>query len=153
MTPERGKGFDPHQHERLTQISKHFVRLLQVLDHDEQPPDHDLRQATQQARELDSIIDQYPSECEQAYRETLASNDLSEDQKSALQTVAERGGGFIPFAHSQLQPIESIQGQPGEPIETMLSMRAFACAGIVALILAGEQIELVPEAIAICGSA
>lgn len=154
MDPERGKSFDPREHEQLTQISRHFVRLIQLLDRGEQPPSRELAQATQRARELDSIINRYPSECEQAYQEALASDALSEDQKTTLQTLVEGGGGFIAFAHGQLQPLESSSlFQPGQPIEDFLSMRAFACAGLVAVILASEQIEFAPEAIAICGSA
>jgi hypothetical protein len=133
-------NFDSDEKERMERANQIFLRLRKELhDREAQFAERDVEEAAQSARWLREIIEQHPTDWEQAYEDALANSELTEEDADYLRRGAKEAGGFLPFVQRNLQRLEEAAPDEGEqtndPTREM-THQGLVC-GAVAGILAG----------------
>ena len=100
-------SLDSAEKQRIQRSNQIFLRLRKELhDRDAQFAEKDVREAVQSARWLREITEQYAGDLEQAYEDTLAESELTEEDEAFLQSGVKEAGGFSPFVRCNLRRLE-----------------------------------------------
>ncbi len=133
--------FDPDEKQRIERANQVFLRLRKELhDREGQFAERDVAEAAQSARWLREIVEQHPTDWEQAYEDALAGSDLPEEDMGYLRRGAEEAGGFLPFVQRNLQRLE--EAAPGEREQTSdpteeMTHQGLICGAVAGIIAGG----------------
>jgi hypothetical protein len=132
--------FDSDEKQRLERANQVLLRLRKELhDREAQFAERDVEEAAQSARWMREIVEQHPTDWEQAYEDALAGSDLSEEDVGYLRRGAEEAGGFLPFVRRNLQRLEEAatdEREQSDDTTAEMTHRGLVC-GVVAGLLAG----------------
>src|SRR5215210_3196691 len=132
--------FDSDEKQRIERANQIFLRLRKELhDREAQFAKRDVRDAAQSARWLRKIVEQHPTDWEQAYEDALAESDLTEEDADYLRRGAEEAGGLLLFVQRNLQRLEEAAPDEGEQTDDPVAEtthRGLVC-GVVAGLIAG----------------
>jgi hypothetical protein len=138
--------FDSDEKQRIERANQIFLRLRKELhDREAQFAERDVEEAAQSARWLREIVEQHPTDWEQAYEDALANSELTEEDVDYLRRGAKEAGGFLPFVQRNLQRLEEAAPDEGEQTndptretthQGLITHQNLVC-GAVAGILAG----------------
>jgi hypothetical protein len=133
--------FDSDEKQRLERANQVFLRLRKELhDREAQFAERDVAEAAQSARWLREIVEQHPTDWEQAYEVALAESDLTEEDVDYLRRGAEEAGGFLPFVQRNLQRLEEAAANEREQTSDLteeITHEGLVCGVAVGIIAGG----------------
>jgi phage repressor protein C with HTH and peptisase S24 domain len=133
--------FNSDEKQRIERANQIFLRLRKELhDREAQFAERDLREAAQSARWLSEIVEQHPTDWEQAYEDALAESDLPKEDADYLRRGAEEAGGFLPFIQRNLQCLKEAAPDEGEQADDPVvetTHRGLVCRVVAGLIAGG----------------
>ena len=133
--------FDSDEKQRIERANQVFLRLRKELhDREAQFAERDVEEAAQGAQWLREVVEQHPTDWEQAYEDALAESDLTEEDADYLRRGAKEAGGFLPFVQRSLLGLEEAASGEGEQTSDLteeITHEGLVCGVAVGIIAGG----------------